>query len=103
MELGFWLSDETSSRDQMSTAHKRISHIEDMARFRHWVRLQRMFEFMSVEELEVLARTGQWPERPEPALGSSCLDSMNHKRLIRLWKKHTQEFAGRTSTELEFY
>jgi hypothetical protein len=62
-----------------------------------------MFETMSIEELETLASTGQWPERPEPAPGASPVDAMGRSNLRKLWKQDLEKFAGRNSGELEFY
>jgi hypothetical protein len=60
-------------------------------------------ETMSVDELERFAETGQWPDQPEPALGTSRFDSMDRTSLIKLWKEDLELFAGRSSDELEFY
>jgi len=62
-----------------------------------------MFETMSIEELETLAVTGQWPYRPEPAPGTSRLDSMDRVSLRKLWQKDRRQFAGRSGDELEFF
>lgn len=62
-----------------------------------------MFDAMNIEELETLAATGQWPDRPEPARGRSRLDLMDHPSLIKLWREDLEKFAGRNSGELEFY
>ena len=62
-----------------------------------------MLESMSEGELEVLAATGQWPDRPEPAPGMSHLDTMDRLGLIKLWREDLRRFAGHNSEELEFY
>ena len=64
---------------------KRLDRIEGEVRFRAWIGSERMLESMSQEELEVLAATGQWPGRPEPAPGASKLDEMNREDLLKLW------------------
>ena len=62
-----------------------------------------MLESMSEEELEALAATGEWPDRPEPAPGMSRLDTMDRLDLIKLWKENLRRFVGRNSEEMEFY
>jgi len=87
----------------MTTIENRLTRIEAEVSFRHWVRIQRSMEAMSVDELELLAATGQRPDRPEPALGTSRFDSMDRASLIKLWKEDLESFAGRSSDELGFY
>ena len=87
----------------MATIETRLTRIETEARFRHWLRMQRIMEAMSVDELERFVATGQRPDLPEPALGTSRFDSMDRERLIKLWKEDLETFAGRSSDELEFY
>ena len=87
----------------MATTRKRLERIEGAVRFREWIGSERMLESMSEEELEVLAATGQWPDRPEPAPGTSSLDDMSRQDLIKMWKEALRRFAGRNSEDLEFY
>ena len=87
----------------MVTVRKRLDRIEDEVRFRAWIGAERMLESMSEEELQTLAVTGQWPDRPEPAPGTSSLDDMSRQDLIKLWKDALRRFAGRNSKEMEFY
>lgn len=54
-------------------------------------------------ELEVLAATGLWPVRPEPAVGTSRLDNMDRGELIELWKEDRRRFAGRNSEEMKHF
>ena len=81
----------------------RLQRIQSHLQFKMWIRERRMLETMTVEELEAFALTGQWPERPEPTLGTSRLDSMDRSGLIKLWKEDLEMFAGRNGEELEFY
>jgi len=62
-----------------------------------------MFATMSIEELETLAATGHWPDRPEPAPGASRLDTMDRLSLLNLWTEDQRLLAGRNSDELGFY
>ena len=87
----------------MTKTTKRLERIENEMSFRMWIRTQRIFETMTVEERETFALTGQWPDRPEPAPGTSRLDSTDRASLIKLWKEDLEMFAGRNSEELGFY
>jgi len=87
----------------MTIAKKRLRCIEDEIRFRSWVRIQRIFETMTADELEAFAVSGTWIDRPEPSFGTSRFDSMDRASLVRLWKEDQANFAGRDSNELEFY
>jgi len=87
----------------MTKIKGRLDRIESEVQFRAWVSSQRMFETMSVEELETLAATGQWADRPDPAPGTSRLDTLDRPSLIKLWRKDLETFGGRNSDELEFY
>lgn len=82
---------------------RRLERIETEIQFRLWLRRARMHAEMTVEELETLAMTGQWPNRPEPPFGSSRFDSMDRPSLTRLCKEDLEAFVGRSSDELEFY
>ena len=87
----------------MTTAKNRLKRIEVQARFRHWLRIARIFETMTADELDAFAITGIWIDRSEPPLGTSRLDSMDRASLVRLWEEDQARFEGRDSSELEFY
>lgn len=87
----------------MVTTRKRLDSIEGEVRFREWIGSERMLESMSEAELQTLAVTGQWPDRPEPAPGASSLDDMSRQDLIKMWKEALRRFAGRNSEDMEFY
>jgi len=87
----------------MTRMQRRLNLIECEADFRMWLRKQRIFETMNVEELETLALTGRWPGRPEPSPGEASLDTMNRSDVIKLWRDDRQRFTGRSSEELEFF
>jgi hypothetical protein len=61
-----------------------------------------MIEGMSDEELETVSATGRWPERSEPAPGSSRLDTMDRKCVRKLRQADQREFGTRSGNELEF-
>jgi hypothetical protein len=85
------------------TTRSRIERLEKEMYFRMWVRYQRFFESLSVDELDVWAATGQRPERPEPAPGMSRLDGMTREELQKLWKEDQQWLAGRNREEWGFF
>lgn len=94
----------TGGRDEsFMTIENRLTRVETEVRFRHWLRIERIMEAMSVDELKQFAATGQWPDRPEPAPGASTLDTMDRSELIKLWQEDLRDFAGRNSEELEFF
>lgn len=62
-----------------------------------------MFEAMTADELDALAVTGRWPDRPEPAPGTSRFDTMSEADVRNLWNKHRRRFAGRSAAELEMF
>jgi hypothetical protein len=85
------------------TTTERLRRIETEVRFRAWVSIHRMFEGMSIEELETFAVTGQWPVRPQPAPGTCSLDAMDWGSLRKLWKADRQKFEGRSRNEFDVY
>jgi hypothetical protein len=87
----------------MTTIETRLTRVETEVRFRHWLQVARRMDTMSLDELERFAATGQWPDKPDPALGTSRFDSMDRESLIKLWIEDIETFAGRSSDELEFY
>lgn len=88
----------------MTTAcETRLACLENELQLRRWLRLQRVFETMTANELEAFAITGVWVDRPEPEFGLSKLDSMDRARLIRLWKTSLTIYAGHSRSELDFY
>ena len=87
----------------MATTRERLKQIETEFQFERWVCIQRMFETMSTEELETLAGTGLWPNRPAPPPGACRLDAMDRGSVRKRWRDDRKYFAGRNSSELEFY
>lgn len=80
----------------MKNLRVRLEKAESEVRFKFWIRYQRMLEDLCEDELQVLARTGQWPDRPEPAQGMSRFDNMDRPSLIELWKQEQERWLGRT-------
>lgn len=87
----------------MTTIESRLERLENEVRFRIWIRYQRMIEHFTLDELEAVASTGQWPDRPEPAPGMSSLDKMDRASLIKLWKEDQQKFEGRNREQMLFF
>lgn len=81
----------------------RVERLRREVEFKVWIRMERILESMAHEELEHLAATGEWPNRPDPLPGTSRLDNMNRKELLALWKQDQAEFAGRNQEQLIFY
>jgi hypothetical protein len=87
----------------MTRSEARLDRIENEIQFRRWLQTLRIFETMTVEELEAFAITGIRDDRPEPAFGSSRLDSMDRASLEKLYGKYVAALGGRNSAELEFF
>jgi hypothetical protein len=93
-----------ATETMMARLRKRLRRIEDEVRFKRWVRFQRWLETLDVEQLEDFAINGIYPEPfPNPPPGSTRLDKLGRRSLIRLWDETQRCFEGRTSQELEVY
>src|SRR5215472_7822878 len=55
---------------RMRMIENRLKHIAGELAFRTWFRRRRILETMTADELETYAVTGQWLDRPEPAVGN---------------------------------
>jgi hypothetical protein len=77
----------------MTINKRRLDRVEDEIRFRVWVSVHRMLETMTIEELDVFVATGRWPDRPDPAPGTSHLDAMDRAGLVKLWKEDIRKYA----------
>jgi hypothetical protein len=82
---------------------RRVQRLQREVEFQAFIRCERIIENMTDDELEHLAATGEWPNRPDPLPGTSRLDNMNRKELLALWKQDQAEFAGRNQEQLTFY
>ena len=87
----------------MTSIESRLERLESEVDFRAWIRMKRMFENMSIGELENLASTGQWPDRVDPPPGASRLDAMDRQSLLKLWKEDQAKFAGRNREDIAFF
>ncbi len=87
----------------MATTRNRIERLERELEFRVWVRHTRILESLSIDELEILATTAQYPERPEPSPGMSPIDDMEREELRKQWQEEEQGLAGRTRQDLAFF
>src|SRR5215472_12532760 len=87
----------------MANIEARLDRIEKELQFRTWIYEERLLESLSVEELEHMNATGEWPQKPPPAPGESRLDTMDRRSLIELWKSHSLQFEGRNSDQVDFW
>lgn len=88
----------------MATIKNRIKRLEEERRFKMWVRFQRVLESFTLEQLEDLADTGTYPEPlVEPVQGTSKLDTLDRKALMKLWEEDQRRWAGRSRAELGFF
>ena len=94
----------------MANIETRLERLETELRFRVWVHRERIMEGMSEEELNHLAATGLLPTRPAPPPGTSKLDGLDRKTLLRLWEEDEREILrlmlemrGRSEDEHRFH
>jgi hypothetical protein len=85
-----------------------LERLERENRFQEWRRRRRYFESLSEEQLETLAVLVFWPgpQPPEPARGTSRMDSLNRKELLRMFEDHERwsaKFASRSDEQKEFF
>lgn len=86
----------------MPSIESRLECLEREVEFKAWIRIERVIESMSGDELEILASTNQWPNRPDPPPGASRLDAMDRKSQLKLWKEAQEMFAGRNREQVAF-
>ena len=82
---------------------RRVERLQRELEFQAFIRCERFFENMTHEELERLAATGEWPNRPDPLPGTSRLDRMSRKELLELRKEDQNKFVGRNEEQFAFY
>jgi hypothetical protein len=88
----------------MATFKSRVKRLEQEWRFRCWLRDKRFLESLTEEQLEVLTVTGRLPpEVPEPPPGTSRLDKLDRKSLIKLREEDERAWTGRSYEELDFF
>jgi hypothetical protein len=73
----------------MATLEKRLKHLEEEINFRAWIRIQRILEDASVDELSKITARRGFPDRPEPVPGASRLDTLDRKTLLKTWSRET--------------
>jgi hypothetical protein len=59
--------------------------------------------FLPVGRTEVWVLTGRPPEAPEPPPGTSRLDKLDRKNLIKLWEEYVRTWTSRSDEELSFF
>jgi hypothetical protein len=85
----------------MATIRDRILRLEKRRRFMDWFVRDRLYATLTADELQSLARDGEWPD-PIPNRPSS-MDQLGRKSLLKLWEEDERAFGGRSPEELEFY
>ena len=95
----------------MSSLKSRIGQLEKERQFQRWLRFSRFTEGLTDEQLEDIAIYWRFPEPlPEPLpRGASRLDSLDRKRLLKLWEAEERaiargitEMKGRSADELKY-
>lgn len=82
---------------------RRVERVQREIEFQTFICCERFLENMTDEEVERLAATGDWPDRPDPLPGNSRLDRMSRKELLELWKEDRNKFVGRNQEQLALY
>jgi hypothetical protein len=81
----------------------RLEAAEEELRFKMWIRVERLIENTSEQELEEYCRTGAYSPRLDPPPGASRLDTLDRATLLRLWKQSEQTWRGRNREDLVFW
>src|SRR5262245_35071757 len=84
-----------------ASSRDRLEKLDRDRRFLDWFVVNRFLETLTLEELETFASGGGLPD-PIPNR-SSRLDTMDRKRLRKLWEEDELKLGGRSKEELEFY
>jgi hypothetical protein len=73
--------------------------------FQRWLRLTRLLESFSEEQLEQSTCLGLWPDPlPDPLpKGESQLDGLERKRLLKLWEEDERFYEGRSEQDLIYF
>ena len=89
----------------MASIQQRLKQLEDSQRFIDWFLFTRFTESLTEEQLEGYARDGRWPEPlPESLpLGTSPLDGLDRKSLIKKWEESERICSHRRQDENAFY
>ncbi|GEM_PF-1074295 len=98
------LSNSVSVRElNTGSVPRRMERVQREVELREFIHSGRIFENMTEDEMEHMAATGEWPNRPDPPPGASRLDHMGREELIKLWKAKRTQFAGRNEEQLAFF
>lgn len=86
----------------------RLERLEQEARFRDWLQLQRLLDVVSIEQLEFFASFGYWMDPPpsEPAPGVSQIDRLSRHELTKMFESDERKmmaFVHRSDTDKEFF
>jgi hypothetical protein len=89
----------------MTTLKGRLKRLEKEQRFQDWLWYERFLEGLTEEQLEAVASHWRFPEpMPEPLpWGSSRLDRLDRKSLLRLWEEDDRHFCHRSHDDLRVY
>jgi hypothetical protein len=89
----------------MATLRRRLARLEQDFQFNRWFRTSRWLDTQTLQQLEeFIAGHGILPNLVyDPPPGSSALDKLDRKALIKLWEKEPREFRVRNSEEREFW
>jgi hypothetical protein len=89
----------------MPMLKSRLTRLEKEQRFKDWLGYERFLEGLTEEQLAAVAAHWRFPEPMPPSLpwGSSKLDGLDRKSLLKLWQESERVFAGRSKVELGFY
>jgi hypothetical protein len=95
----------------MANRKSRIERLEKELKFQRWLDFSRFLEGLTETQLEEILIHWRFPEPfPEPLpMGTSPLDGLDRKTLLKLWEKSEHEIArimreqeGRNQDELKF-
>jgi hypothetical protein len=84
-----------------ASVRDRLGRLENRRRFLDWFVWQRFYATLSLEELETYVSGGRFPD-PIPNRVSS-LDTLDRKRLHKLWEEDERVFRGRSQADREYY
>jgi hypothetical protein len=87
------------------SVEERLKRLEDSQRFIDWIIFERFLESLDDQQLETFARDGCLPD-PLPAplpKGTSRLDGLGRKNLVKLWQEKDRAMRHRRNDELAFF
>jgi hypothetical protein len=84
-----------------SSIRERLAKLENNRLFIDWFLRQRIWEILTLEELDTYVSGGGLPDSLSNR--QSSFDRLDRKSLIKLWEADQQIFGGRSREELDFY